>query len=172
MEGRMNKKGYIGKKKSRDIIFDFDQTNLSGETVGVGKAKRLFRRAGVRVVEIDIEQNSRRTAGVSYRKIFFSFSDSQTVEIWATRSGDIFRVKVNNSIKPIKNQADHAGAISEIAGHLDSGRDKFQAKLAKTQVSIPSAATTARVPLLKKLEEKYSSLKEAIAASEERLATI
>jgi len=165
-------KGYIGKGKSRDIIFDFDKTNLSGETVGIGKAKRLFRRAGTQVVEVNIEQKTRRTAGISYRKIFLSFIDSQTVEIWATRSGDIFRVKVNNSIKPIKNQTDHAAAIGEIANYLDAGRAKFQAKLAKAKVKIPPSATTARIPLLKKLEEKYTGLQEAISASKERLGNI
>jgi len=168
----MQVKNKIGKQKSRDVIFNFSQKNFTGEAVGVGKAKRLFRRAGARVVEIDIEQKPRRTAGVSYRKIFFSFSDSQTVELWVTRSGDIFRVKVNNSIKPIKNQIDHVAAINEIVGYLDSGRAKFQAKLAKAKIATPSKVTTARVPLLKALEDKYASLKEAITASKERLEAL
>lgn len=163
------KKGVESKRKSRSLIFDFEQTNVSGETKGVGKAKRLFRQGGARVIEVDIDKKPKRMSGVTYRRLFFTFVDSQTVEIWATRNGDIFRIKVNGSIKPIKNQTNHVAAIAEIIGHLESGRKKFQAKLAKAKVKLPSTINKSRAVTLKHLETKYADLNIAIEAAEERL---
>jgi hypothetical protein len=146
---------------SKNLLFSFQ--DLSVKDKAAKAIIKYFSRAGASVVSQDVDTKVKRTSGVSYRTMNLTFADSQTIELLIKDPGDIFQVKLNGRLVPIKNQEDHVKAVGELVAMMDSGRTKFQAKLAKAQVKLPPKIKTSAPKMLQVLTEKRDSLKEAIA---------
>lgn len=145
----------------KTLIFNFD--DLSSKDKVARKAVQQFHRAGASVVQSEVSTGVKRTSGISYRELNLTFTDSQRVVFRIKQSGDIFQVLLNGALFPIRNQDDHVGAIAEIAKAMDTGRVKFQKRLAATKVKTPAGIRTAAPKMEQVLTEKRDSLKSAIA---------
>lgn len=152
------------------LLFNFD--GMTGKDAATLEAKRFFSRAGAKVVGADASGGVKRVAGVSYRELRLVFVDGQTVTLRIKQTGDIYQILVNDRAMPIKNQDDHMKAIEEIVKVLDSGRAAFQKKLAATLVKMPPGIRTAAPKMESILTERRDSLKEAIAAAQEKLDSL
>lgn len=155
---------------NKNLLFSFE--DLANKDKAVKKAMQYFNRAGANVVSHDVDPKVKRTAGISYRELTLTFADSQTVSFRIKQSGDIYQVLMNGKVTPIKSQDDHVAAVAEIVKMMDSGRTKFQAKMAKAQAKLPSSIKTAVPNIRKQLEEKRDNLKAAIADVREQIAVI
>lgn len=153
-----------------NLLFTFE--DMSSKDKAARQLMKYFARAGAPVVTQDVDTKVKRSSGISYREMTLTFADSQTVKFRVKQSGDIYEVMINNKLVPVKNQDHHVKAIEEIVAHLDAGRTKFQAKLAKAQAKIPPSIKTAAPKLLQVLTEKRDHLKEAIAEVRAEIAQI
>jgi hypothetical protein len=158
------------KMNKKNLLFTF--SDLSTKDKAAKKAVTYFTRAGASVVSESVSPGVKRTSGISYRELMLTFADSQTVTMRIKESGDIYQVLLNGKVIPIKNQDDHTAAIAEITAHMDAGRTKFQAKLAKAQVKVPPKIKTAAPKMLQVLTEKRDGLKEAIAEVRAEIAQL
>lgn len=153
-----------------DFLISFD--DLKAGNKALGKLAQAFRRAGAPVATTDTDPRTRRTSGVNYRQVQIGFTDSQTVTLGVKTSGDIFEVKVNGSVLPIKNQGDQRKAVGEIVKALEAGRAKFQAKMARQKVALPQGISTAAPRMEQKLAAASAELDNRIAAAEARVAEL
>lgn len=154
----------------KTLIFGFYE--LSDKDSSIKKAKRYFAQAGVVVTSIDVDAKTKRAMGTSFREVHFGFADSQTVSFGVKNTGDVYQIKVNGRLTPIKSQDDHLQAIKEIAALLDKNRAKFQAALAKVKVALPASIRTAAPKMEQVLREKIVSVDDAIAAAKEKLSSL
>jgi hypothetical protein len=154
----------------KTLIFDFFE--LSEKDASIKKAKRYFEQAGASVTSVDVDSKVRRAAGVSYREVQFGFADSQSVSFGVKNTGDVYQVKVNGKLTPLKAQDDHLKAIGEIVAAMTKGRAKFQAALAKAKVALPASIRTAAPKMEQALREQITAVDEAIVAATERLAAL
>lgn len=146
----------------KNIVFDFDLMGQQKDRA-TKKVVQYFSRAGAPIVQGDVTPSVRRTAGVSYREMALTFADGQTVTLRIKQSGDVFQVLINGKVTPMKNQDDHAKAIGEIVKHLDAGRAKFQAALAKTKAVLPKGIKSSAPKMEEALKAKAADLDAAIA---------
>lgn len=146
---------------NQKLIFTFG--DMSVKDKAAKQVMKYFARAGAPAVAQNVDPKVKRTSGISYREMTLTFADSQVVTLRIKDPGDIYQVLINGKLVPIKNQDDHVKAVAEIVAMLDSGRTKFQAKLAKTQVKIPPTIKTAAPKMLQVFTEKRDGLKSAIA---------
>lgn len=153
----------------KNILFSFE--DMSTKDKAAKEAIKYFARAGANVISQDVSASAKRSSGVSYREMTLTMSDSQKVVFRIKQSGDIFQVLVNGTIFPVRNQDDHVAAIGEIVKALDSGRSKFQKKLARALVKLPPSVRTAAPRMEIALTQKRDNLKEAIASVREQIAT-
>jgi hypothetical protein len=152
------------------LIFDFFE--LSHKDGSIKAAKRYFAQAGATVTSVDVDAKVRRTAGQSYREVQFGFADSQTVSFGIKSTGDVYQVKINGKLFPLKEQHDHAQAVIEIAAAMNKGRAKFQAALAKVKVTLPKSIRTAAPKMEKVLRDRIAAVDEAIGVARETLASL
>lgn len=155
---------------NKTLIFDFN--DLSDKDKTLAKAKRYFEAAGAEVTSLDVDAKVGRTMGFSFRTIQLGFADSQTVVMSIKATGDVYQVKLNGRLLPLKNQDDHVKAIAEIVGAMAKGRAKFQAALAKVKVTLPKGIRTAAPKMEQTLREQITAVDEAIGVATERLATL
>lgn len=149
-------------------IGTFGFEDLSSNDKALRTFTRAFGRLGANVVQTEVPQRIKRTAGISYKEVNLTFADSQTVTLCVKKTGDIFQVKLNGKALPIRNQDDQKKAVKEIVDAMDSGRAAFQRKLARTQVKVPTGIKTAAPRIEAVLTEKVTSLKDAIAEVNKR----
>jgi len=155
---------------NKNILFSFD--DMSSKDKATKQSIRYFNRAGATVASSDVDAKIKKSSGISYREMLMTFADSQTVKFKVKESGDIYQVLINGRLTPIKNQDDHVKAVSEIVKHLDSGRTKFQAKMAKAKVKLPPRVRTAAPNMIKALTEKRDNLKVAIEAVNDEIEAL
>lgn len=155
----------------KNLLFNFEEMASSKDKIAkiIG---RQFGMAGQNIVQTDISESTKRSSGVSFREMTLTFADSQTITLRVKQTGDIFQVLLNNKVIPIKNQDDHAKAVTEIAQNLDKGRAQFQKKLAATKVAVPKGIKTAAPKIEQVLTEKRDSLKEAIQAVNDEIGKL
>lgn len=139
-----------------DTLISFDDLKAGARTLK--KLVQAFTRAGSPVASTDIDPKTRRTSGVSYRQVQLSMTDNQVVLMMVKTTGDVFQVKVNGAVMPLKNQSDQVKAVAEIVKALDAGRAKFQAKLARQKVALPKGITTAAPKMEERLTQIASDL--------------
>lgn len=151
----------------KNLLFDFE--NLNDKARAVKKAVQAFGRAGANVVSSDVDKSTARRAGITFRNVHFTFADGQTVTMAIKQSGDVFEVKLNSKLIPIRNQDDHAEAIKEVVGKMDTGRAAYQKAMAKVKVPVPPAARVSRTTLIKAKEQRRDGLKEAVTEAEKTL---
>ena len=153
---------------AKQVVFDWD--SLATKEKGVKAAEKAFERTGAEVASAAVNPKVKRSAGVGYREMVLTMTDSQLVTLRIKQTGDVFQVLINGKVVPIRNQDDHKKAVAEIAGMLESGRTAFQAKLAKAKVKLPKGVTTAVPNIERALTEKRDALVEAVGAARETLA--
>lgn len=155
----------------KNLLFNFEEMASSKDKIAkiIG---RQFGMAGQNIVQTDISESTKRSSGVSFREMTLTFADSQAITLRVKQTGDIFQVLLNNKVIPIKNQDDHAKAVTEIAQNLDKGRAQFQKKLAATKVAVPKGIKTAAPKIEQVLTEKRDSLKEAIQAVNDEIGKL
>lgn len=153
-----------------NILFNFG--NLTGKDPASKKAIQYFTRAGARVVSALASGGVKRNAGISYKEIVFTFTDNQVVSLLIKSTGDIYQAKVNGGVAPIKNQEDQVMAIGELVAAMDAKRTKFQQALARTRVALPPTLRTAAPKIELALQEKISSLNQAIEETRAQIAEL
>lgn len=156
---------------SKNLIFSFEDMGSKSDAATRNLVK-YFARAGNNVVQGEAITTIKRTAGISYREMVLTFSDSQKVVMRIKQSGDIYQVLLNDKVIPIKAQDDHVSAIAEIVRTMDAGRSKFQAMLVKLQAKPPAGIRTAAPKMEAVLTEKRDGLKSAIAVVRAEIAKL
>lgn len=152
------------------LQFNFD--NPSEKDKAVKTVIQRFRLAGAVVITAEVDKTMSRRAGVTFRNLNLTFADGQTVTMAFKATGDVFEVKVNGKVIPLKDQDDYHAAISEIAGRMDTGRDSFQRALSRVKVPLPPSVRTSRSNMLKAKVEKRDALKELVQSLKTELADL
>lgn len=114
----------------------FDIKNLSTEAESMKRLIDMFSMLGETLVSHDVEKTLKRSAGITYKNVDLTFADSQTVTFSIKNTGDIWQVKVNNKLTPLRNQDAHKpeAVVQEIAQKIKAGRTAYQkAEAAKTK---------------------------------------
>lgn len=146
----------------KNILLDFNE--MGGAKDAATKAiKKAFAKAGAVVAQADVSAGAKRTSGITYREMLLIFADSQTVSLMVKQSGDIFQVRLNGKVIPIKSQDDHQAAANELAAKMNAGRTAFQKKLASVKAALPATIRTAAPKLETALTERANQLDELIA---------
>lgn len=154
----------------KNLIFEFDA--LSDKARAVKAAIKAFVREGMSVVSSEVAPTTMRRSGITFRNVFFTFADGQTVMLSIKSTGDVFEVRINGKVTPMKNQDDHGKAINEIVNKLTTSRAAFQRALAKVRVPTPPAARVSRATLLKAKEQKRDDLIEAVSLATAELKSL
>lgn len=152
------------------LLFNFNMTDAEKDAT-VKKAIKIFTQAGVFITDVTISK-AKRSSGVSFKELVFTFNDSQTATLMIKTTGDIFKVKVNKREMPIKHQDNPGKAIIEIVNKLDSGRISFQKRLSKQKVKLPAKIKSTVATREKILVEREKELDMEIAKAEETLASL
>ena len=161
----------MAEPKNTSLLFSFEDLGTKKDATSKAVAK-LFAQAGTPVVSHFIDEKTKRVAGISTRSMTLSFADSQSITLAVKQSGDIYEVKMNNKLLPIKNQDDHKKAIKEMVNALDAGRSKFQAALARTVTVLPKTLKTAVPKIADSLQEQLNETLAAIDEADQRITQL
>ena len=152
----------------KTILFKFEAMGAANDKA-IRDLTRLFSRAGAQVIDSAVAKTTTKRAGVTFRNVDLTFADGQRVTLAVKETGDVFEVRINGSVVPLRNQDDHAKAVSEIAALMERRRAAFQRALARTKVPLPPSARVSRTTLLAAKTQKRDALKEAVASAESEL---
>lgn len=131
-----------------------------------------FGRAGQPVVTSEFSPKPKRTSDTTYREAYVTFASGQQLTLRVNTTGDIYQVLINNAVKPLKEQADTAKAIAEIAGLVTKNQAAFQKAQARKKVTIPKGMTTPKPKVLDALAQQNAELDTKIADRQTRLAAL
>lgn len=151
----------------KNLVFSFEDM-ASGDKASK-KLAQLFGRAGAPVVQTAVDPKIKRSSGVSYREMALTFADGQTMTLSVKQSGDVYQVKINGKVQPLKNQDDHVQAVAELAKVLEAGRAKFQAAQAKTPAELPKGIRTAAPKMAVALKQQVDDLDAQIVEARQRV---
>lgn len=151
------------------LVFDFQKLGEKSEKA-TKEITKILKRGGVMVVSVEAS-TVKRTSGISYKELNLVANDSQTVTLLIKQTGDIFKVKVNKSELPIKNQDDIKKAVGEILKKLDSVRVAFQRKLARKKAELPKMRSTV-VTKEKALTQREAELDQEINKAQQHLKAL
>jgi len=154
----------------KTITFDFD--NASARARSIREISKEFTKVGAQVVTAEADQNTSRRAGITFRNLNLTFADGQTVTLAVKSTGDVFEVKINGKVTPLREQDDHRKTILEIATKMEVGRAKFQAALARVRVPLPASIRTSRTSMLVAKQARRDELVEAISLAKAQYAEI
>ncbi|MGL5290055.1 MAG: hypothetical protein ACRC9N_11345 [Aeromonas sp.] len=149
------------------LLFPFSA--MSNNDPAIKALAQHFKKAGASVVQAEVGSSVRKASGIAYREITLAFADSQVIALKIKETGDVFEVRINKTLTPIRNQDDHAAAIKEMVKLMDGGRAAFQRKLAKQLVALPPAVKTATPKIEQLLADKRDKIKAEIADIERQL---
>ncbi len=145
---------------ANSLLFSFE--DLSDKNKVVQKVKKQFEKLNLMVTAVDVPQQIKRTAGVSYREVSMTFADSQIVTLRIKKTGDIFTVLLNKKAIPIKNQDDQTKGLKEIADAVIKNQSAFQRKLARVAVKVPTKGMHSTTSVVEKQGNRIQEMKEAI----------
>lgn len=154
----------------KNLLFNFESP--SEKDRAVRQAESRFARAGAPVVSSSVDKTTSRRAGMTFRNVHFTCADGQTVTMAFKASGDVFEVRINGKVTPLRHQEDHALAITEVVEKLEKGRSAFQKALTRVRMPLPPSIRTSRGTLLRVKQDRRDALKEAIAVAEQTLAEL
>lgn len=118
-----------------NILFTWDDL-VAGHPIK--KLTTIFAGAGASVISATSDGKARRLAGYSYKTLDITFADSQHIELMIKQTGDVFQVKLNGLVIPLKDPDDHKASVKELVAKMDAGRSKFQKKMALVKVELPA----------------------------------
>lgn len=147
-------------------------TDKASADKAIKKLSGLFKRAGQPIILSEFDEKPKRTAGVTYRELLLVVASGQKITVRVTAEGDIFRVLLNGSALPLKNQTDVAKAVGEIAKAAERNQAAFQRKQARIKVAIPKGMTTPRPKMIDTLRQQVAELDTAISAREARVVEL
>jgi hypothetical protein len=152
--------------------------NIDYEALATGAANAMRRvtslltRAGAVVIDVSSDGKTRRIAGISYREVTYTFADSQSLALRIKATGDVYEVRINGKVTPVKSQDDPAKAVAELLGMLDKTRDRHQKRLAALAMKPPDGAKTAAPKLRDALASQIAEVETQITAAAEELAAL
>lgn len=131
-----------------------------------------FKRAGAEIASSWVEGKVKRENGVTYRQICFVFADSQQITLRVKQTGDIYQVRLNNRVLPLKNQDDTKKALGEIVKAVEANANKYQRTLSRRKIELPEGmqSTVKRKETL--LADREAELDQRIQEAEEELAEL
>lgn len=133
------------------LIFNFSAAGAANRET-ITQLKKLFAKAGAQVVNVDVATTLSTRAGVKFRSVLVTFGDGQTVTLNVKdETGDVFEIRINGSVVPLRNQDDHAETVKEVAGMMNRKRAAFQRAAAKAKTPVPAGIKATRV---KKIDAK------------------
>lgn len=153
------------------LLIDYE--GLATNATRAAKAlTTMLLRAGVEAIKVESDGRTKRIAGISYRELVFTFADSQSLALRIKATGDVYEVRVNGKVTPIKEQDDAKKAAAELAGLLDRTRAKFQKRMAAVLMKPPEGAKTAAPRLIETLRAQVAELDQQIEAATAELAEL
>lgn len=155
----------------KTILFDFSAMGAANDKA-IKEITRRFAKAGVEVVSSSVAPQTTKRAGVVFRNVTFTFADSQTAVLAVKETGDVFEVKINGSMVPLRQQDDHAKTIAEIAALLDKRRVAFQRAMARVKVPLPPSVRATRKTIMAAKVEKRDGLREAVSLAKQALSEL
>lgn len=106
-------------------VFDFARFDVEG----VKPIKDAFEKAGLTVVDVEASNKAARRSGYQVKQATFFFGDGQRVVMMLKNDGDgrgdIYQVKLNSRVVPVKNVDDMDKAVAEIAAMAGSNSASF-----------------------------------------------
>lgn len=110
---------------------NFDFENVAANAKTLREITKILARAGAQAVSSEVSKTTTRRAGVTFRNANFTFADGQIVVMGVKSTGDVFEVRINGKLTPLRYQDDHIKGLGEIASIMDRGRGIFQKRLAR-----------------------------------------
>lgn len=153
------------------LQIDLDKL-AANPTAAMRRVTQLFQRAGLPVIDVASDGKVRRIADVSFREVELSFADSQRLALRVKATGDIYEVRVNGRIQPMREQSDPAKAVGELVALLDAGRARFQKRLAALAMKPPPGIKTAVPKLRDQLAQQVTEVEAAVEAARQELAEL
>lgn len=138
-----------------DVLFDFD--NPGDAARSLKRIAQAMLRAGQPVVSHNFDPKVRRSSDISYRQALLTLASGQTVMLMIKLTGDVYRVLLNGSVLPIKNQ-DGIKAVGEIAGAAERNQTKFQAAQARKKAELPKGIRTTAPKMAEVLAQRTTEL--------------
>lgn len=153
------------------LLIDYEglATNASN---AMRRVSQLLTRAGLTVIDIASDGKQRTLAGIKFREVTLSFSDSQSLTLRIKATGDVYEVRVNGKVTPMREQNDPAKAVAELVKLLDATRARHQKRLAALAMKPPEGARTAAPRLKEALKTQIAEVDAAIAEARTELAAI
>ena len=153
------------------LLIDYEALGRNAEAAAK-RLKPLFVRAGLSPIGTETDGKVRRTAGITWRELVFTFADSQKLALRVKATGDVYEVLLNGKKVPVKEQDDPAKGVAELVRMLDTNRARFQKRMAAMQMKPPEGIKTAAPKLKQALQTQIAELDQAIEAAKEELAEI
>lgn len=154
----------------KDINFNFDSPSEKDKAVKA--LVKLFAGAKSKAVDVKVDRKTSRKAGVEYRNVALTFSDSQRITLAFTVTGDVFEARLNGRQVPLTHQDEAKSTVDELAALMASRRNAFQRAMTRIKLPAPPAARTSKAALLTQKIEKRDALQEVLAAAEDELAAL
>lgn len=152
-------------------LFTWDELKGNDQTAPK-KLVTAFKRAGAEMAASWVAEKTKRENSITYREIGFTLADSQTIVLRVKQTGDIYQVRMNGKVLPMKEQDDIKKALAEIVNALDANATKFQKALARKKATPPKGAATTRVTRKAALESQEADLDGLIAEAQATLDTL
>lgn len=92
------------------LTFNFDDPQKD-----LNKIKKQFEKAGLTVIDASSDDTIKRMSGYPTKTLTVYFDDGQSVLIRIKKGGDVFQVKLNSTIIPVRNVSHLNKAVKEIA---------------------------------------------------------
>lgn len=148
----------VRNKMHKAGMFDYSKITPAG----LKAVSKSFEKNKVTVKQIEANNKPARMAGKLTKKAVFIMEDGQRITMFFTDSGDVFRVKMNNTVLPIKNTDSKAKAIKEISGLLIRNAPKFKKALQKKLEKAEIDSKAGVVARKKVVNSKIADLKQEI----------
>lgn len=160
---------------------------------GLKSVLNRFKKNKLPVDRVEATNKPKREAGYQVKTAHLIFGDGQKVTIKAKADGDIYQVKLNNKVLPIKHEGDMGKAVDEVADFVQKNAAKFaknkakrdakigaepKVKIPKVRTALPDLIKTAQADLEgtktanTELDSKKSEISERVTGKQGELAEL
>lgn len=154
-----------------NLLIDFDAIARNPANA-LRRVTNLLARAGLNVIDVASDGKLKRLAGISFREVELTFADSQKLGLRIKATGDVYEVRVNGKVTPVRDQDDAAAAVTELARLIDAGRERFQKRLAAMRMKPPEGIRTAVPRQRDVLIKQIAEVDAAIEGAKQELAEL
>jgi len=149
-----------------------DFSTAQGAGQALRKLSQLMQRAGQPVVSSEFSEKPKRSAGVTYREAYLTLASGQQVTLRVNSTGDIYQVLLNGQVKPMKEHADTAKAVAELAAMAEKNQAAFQKAQARQTAEMPKGMVTPKPKLVDALKQQVSDLDAQLAERRDLIAKL